>query len=58
MIEGKYEDIVRCSAEYSRIVQSFNTETVCVKYNAILGVYDFYFVEPYYHYERKKIIHS
>jgi len=44
MIEGKYEDIVRCSAECSKIVKSFNTETVCVKYNAILGVYEFYFV--------------
>ena len=44
MIEGKYDDIVRCSEEFAKIVKSFNTDDVRVKFNPILGVYEFNFV--------------
>lgn len=45
MIEGKYDDILRCSEEFANIVKSFNTDDVRVKFNPMLGVYEFYFVE-------------
>ena len=46
LIEGSPDDVCKCASTYEKVAMSLNSDDVKVNFNPMLGVYEFYFVEP------------